>query len=74
VCYNAHSTDPISHGTSLQKESSGAHYLLKNYVTCTKFSTSPQQFLASISKVEEPNFYHEGMKNEKWRQAMAEEI
>jgi len=47
---------------------------LKNYVTFTKFFPSHQHFLAAITKVVKPRFYHEAVQDAKWRQAMVEEI
>jgi len=41
------------------------HYPLKNYVTYKKFSSSHQQFLAAITKVVKPRFYHEVVQNER---------
>ena len=49
-------------------------YPLKNYITFTKFSSSHQQFLAAITRVMEPRFYHEAVKDERWRKAMVDEI
>jgi len=43
-------------------------------VTCKNFSPSHQCFLAAIMKVDEPKFYHEAVKDVKWREAMTEEI
>ena len=73
-CYNASAINPISTPPPCQKDSSSTHYTLKNYVTFTKFSPTYQQFLSTITKVVEPRFYHEVVKDEKWRKAMAEEI
>ena len=49
-------------------------YPLKNYATCTRFSSTQQNFLAAPTKVVEPTYYHEVVHGPKWWQAMAEEI
>jgi len=74
LCYNVRSNNLVSLTTPLQKASSGMSYPLKDYVTCTNFSTSHQQFLAAITKIAEPRFYHEVVQNEHWRKATTEEI
>ena len=74
ICYTDRPIDPVSTATPRQKQSLGTRYPLKNYVTCTKFSSSHQQFLAAITKVTEPKFYHEAVQDEKWRKALSEEI
>jgi len=66
--------DPLSITTRLQKESSGTPYPIANYVVCANFSVSHQNFLAAITKVTEPKYYHEAIKDQRWRDAMAEEI
>ena len=74
VCYGARIQEPISTSTSLQKKSSGTRYPITHYVTCANFSASHQNFIAAITKVVEPRFYHEAVKDAQWRKEMAEEI
>jgi len=49
-------------------------YPIANYVTCNTFSITHQNFIAAITKIIEPKFYHEAVKDHQWRQAMREEI
>jgi len=44
-------------------------YRLHNYVTCVNIFVSHQRFLAAIVKLDEPKFYHEVVKDAKWRDA-----
>ena len=60
--------------TPPKRGSSGTRYPLQNYVTCINFSLNHQKLLVAIMKVQEPQFYHEAVRDEKWRQAMSEEI
>ena len=52
----------------------GTPYPITPYVTCVIFSTSHQKFVAAITKVVEPRFYHETAKDPQWRKATVEEI
>jgi len=79
LCYSARPTDPVLNDSSSfavphSKGSSGTRYPLANYVTSTKFSPSYQKFLAALTRVVEPTYFHEAVQDPKWRQAMAEEI
>ena len=74
VCYSAQATNPVSHANSSQKGSSGMRCPLQNYVTCINFSLSHQKLLVAIMKVQEPQFYHEVVRDAKRREAMCEEI
>ena len=60
--------------SSLPKASSGKPYPITHYVTCDKFSNAHRHYLAAISKVVEPGFFHEVVKEPKWREAMAKQI
>jgi len=73
LCYTGHVDDflPIS---SLPQGSSGNPYPLVNYITCDNFSKSHRAFLATITKVVEPKYCHEAIKDSPWHQAMIEEI
>ena len=73
LCYAARSKDPPS-SNPLQKASSGKPYPVANYITCAKFSTAHRNYLAAITKIVEPRYFHEAVKDIKWREAMAKEI
>ena len=47
---------------------------IANYVTCTNFFVLHQNFLAAITKETKPKYYHEAVKDPRWRDTMAEEI
>jgi len=51
IYYSARAEKPISLAFSINKESPGLRYPLKNYVTCTRFSSPQQNFLAALTKV-----------------------
>ena len=53
---------------------SGKPYPIINYVTCDNFSNAHINYLAAITKVVEPRYFHEAVKDVKWRDAMAKEI
>jgi len=72
-CYNARVNDP-SLASSPSINSSSNPYPLVNYITCDNFSVSHNAFLATITKIIEPRYYHEAVKDPRWCQAMAEEI
>jgi len=55
--------DPISLVHQLQWESSGIPYPIANYVMCANFSISYHNFLAAITKVTEPRYYYEVVKD-----------
>ena len=74
ICYTARSTQPSSSATLIQKASSGKPYPIANYVTCNNFSDAHRYYLATITKIMEPSFFHEEVKDPKWRKAMAKEI
>jgi len=46
----------------LKEDSSDTRYAIANYVTYANFSVSHQNFLAAITKVTEPKYYHETVK------------
>jgi len=74
ICCTAHSTNPSSSGTPIQKASSGKPYPIANYVTCNNFSDAHRYYLAAITKIVEPRVFHEVAKDPKWRESMAKEI
>ena len=62
VCYGTRTHDPSPHDTLLQG-SSGTTYPLVNYITCNRFSNTHKAFLAAITKIIEPRYYHEAAKD-----------
>ena len=67
-------THPSSNATPIQKVSSGKPYPITNYVTCHNFFEAHKCYFAAITKIVEPRFFHEVVKDPKWREAMAKEI
>ena len=76
LCYSARPNDPAHSFTSppLQSRSSGMRYPLANYISSDKFTPSYQLYLAAITKIVEPKYFQEAVKDPLWRKAMAEEI
>ena len=67
ICYSTRSKAPFLLAAWLQNESSDTPYPIANYVTCANFSISHQHFLATITKVTEPRYYHKVAKDSHWR-------
>ena len=72
-CYTSQVNDP-SLASLPANSSSGNPYPLVNYITCNNFSASHRAFLATITKIVDPRYYQEAVKDSRWRHAMAEEI
>ena len=53
---------------------SSTAYPLSSYLSSHKLSPRHLHFCNAISSIEEPKFYHQEIKDPKWREAMAAEI
>ena len=73
MSYTAQPIDSASMNP-LQKVSLGKPYPIANYVDCSNFFDLHRNFLAAITKVVEPKFFHEAMQDEKWRETVTKEI
>ena len=71
LCYSAKSKDPSSMTSPNQKASPGKLYHIVNYINCENFSNAHRNYLAAITKVVEPRYFHEAVRNTHWREAMA---
>ena len=65
VCYSTNSHDPSS-TCSFQEVSSGKPYPLADYVTCDNFSPAHKAYLAAITKIMEPCYFHQAVTDPKW--------
>ena len=66
--------NPSSTTHPFNKVSSSKSYPIANYVTCEWFSEAYKSYLATITKIIEPRYFHEAVKDPKWREAMSKEI
>ena len=66
--------NPSSRVRPSNKVSSGKSYPIANYVTCKRFSEAHKNYLAAITKIIEPRYFHEAVRNPKWREVMSREI
>ena len=60
--------------SALHKVFSDQPYPIAHFVTCEKFSNAHKCYLAAITKIVEPRFYHEAVKDPQWRDAITKEI
>ena len=68
ICYTAWSKNPSSSAQPPQKVCSGKPYPIANYVTCDRFSNNAHRgYLDAITKVVEPRYFHEAIKDSRWR-------
>ena len=67
-------TVSLSTSSPLHSKSSGTRYPIAHFINCDKFSVQHRAFLAAITAGYEPNSFAEAVKDEKWRNAMKEEI
>lgn len=77
--YVAHSARHAETLVSLKPESSPASsgtsfYPITHYVSCDKFSSAHQKFLAAVTMVDEPVTYKQAVQILEWREAMRKEI
>lgn len=49
-------------------------YPISNHLSFSNFSTTYQAFLANISSIKEPKFYHEAIHDSRWKNAMDLEL
>ena len=73
VTYVVQSNSPSARSVQ-PASSSGMSYDLAQYVNYSKFSPCHQVFLAAITTNIEPKFYHQAVKDVRWREAMQKEI
>jgi len=59
---------------SSPKVSSSKPYPAANCITCNKFSLANMCYMAVITKIVEPRFFHEAVKDSNWKEAMIKEI
>ncbi|KAG7593962.1 GAG-pre-integrase domain [Arabidopsis thaliana x Arabidopsis arenosa] len=64
------SLKPLSSSAS----SGTSFYPISDYVSCDKFSTAHQKFLAAVTLVDEPVTYKQAVQILEWREAMSKEI
>ncbi|KAI5428719.1 hypothetical protein KIW84_033637 [Lathyrus oleraceus] len=64
----------LSPCSSAQSHASGAPYPITHYVNCEKISLPHKHFLAAISAEKKPLYFHEAVKDARWRDAMQTEI
>ena len=70
ICYNTRCKEPPLACSPTSKRV--LMYVLshRQLCTCANFSVTRKQFLAAITKVTEPRYYHEVAKDPRWRDAM----
>lgn len=64
---------PPSHSPA-SSHPSGTSYPIAHYVNCERFPLHHQHFLAAITATKEPVYFHEAVKDARWRKAMQAEI
>jgi len=70
VCFSARPQDPSSSSTAIHlspKVSLGKSYPIANYVTCDKISPAHKCYMAAITKIVEPRYFHEAVKDSYWK-------
>lgn len=65
---------PASSSTSSTTVQGTPLYSIEYYVSDEVFSPKHQAFLAAVSSSTEPQFYHEAIKDMRWRKAMSQEV
>lgn len=60
----------VDHAQTPPSQDSSTVHPLSNYVSYEKFSKSHKAFLAAIDSNDEPKFFHQAVKDERWKEAM----
>ena len=64
----------LSNNKSSSTHPSGTKYPLSNYIDSSQLSPSYAHFCSLLTSIPEPRFYHEAIKDPKWKDAMNAEI
>lgn len=74
VRQSPHWTKHYSCPTLPQQHSTSCSYPISNHISYSRFSPPYQIFLANISLLTEPHFYHEAIVDPRWKHAMDLEL
>ncbi|GJZ72106.1 putative RNA-directed DNA polymerase [Tanacetum coccineum] len=64
----------VDHAQTPPTQESSTVHPLSNFVSYKKFTTAHKAFLAAIDTNNEPKFFHQAVKDDRWKEAMKKEI
>lgn len=64
----------VDHAQSPPNQDSSTVHPLANFVSYKNFSESHKVFLAAIDSNDEPKYFHQAIKDDRWKEAMKKEI
>nr|GEU33295.1 putative reverse transcriptase domain-containing protein [Tanacetum cinerariifolium] len=64
----------VDHAQASSSQASFTVHPLSNFVTYNHFSNAHKAFLAAIDSNDEPKYFHQAIKDDRWKEAMKNEI
>lgn len=72
--YKVNLPTSLDHAQPDNNQQSSMVYPITNFVTYAKFSNSHKAFLAAIDSNNEPKYFAQAVKDNRWKEAMKKEI